>query len=146
MYHVNVSLPADSASLAGKNNDFILGPIFVSRQSGEGNAFRAAHFGLNWFQVPIFFCMKMSVLGLLDNGLGTREKIDKMRILWPDAVRNLELLHMDVHEARIFGPLLQLRPGTDLITGLLECAVDFVLVLLERSTIITAIFRVRLAV
>ena len=53
-----------------------------------------------------------------------------MGILWPDAVGNDKLLHMDVYEAGLLEPLLQFDPRTDLVAGLLERAVDYVVVLL----------------
>ena len=40
-----------------------------------------------------------------------------MGILWPDAVWNDKLLHMDVHEPGLLEPLLQLGLGTHLIAG-----------------------------
>jgi len=44
--HVNIVLPAVGPGLAGKNNDFLLGPLLVPRQSGKGNALIAARIGL----------------------------------------------------------------------------------------------------
>ena len=64
-----------------------------------------------------------------------------MGILWPDAVGNDKLLHVDVHEASISEPLLQLEPGTDLVAGLLECPIDFVVVPTKPSAVETAVFR-----
>jgi len=69
-----------------------------------------------------------------------------MVILWPDAVRNHKLLRADVHEAGVLEPVLQLGSGTGLVTGRLECTVDFVVVLLELGVVQTSVFGVRVAV
>ena len=44
---VNVAPPAIGADLAGKNNDFLLGPLLVPRQSGQCEALKAGRFGLS---------------------------------------------------------------------------------------------------
>ena len=64
-----------------------------------------------------------------------------MGILWPDPMGNDELLHVDVHEAGVLEPLLQLGAGTDLVTGLLERAVYFVVVPFESGAVETAVER-----
>ena len=69
-----------------------------------------------------------------------------MRILWPDTVGNDEFLHVNVHEASVLEPLLQLGSGTDLVALLFERAVDFVEILLERGAVEAAVFGVGVAV
>ena len=66
---------------------------------------------------------------------------DKMRILWPDAVGNDKLLHVDVYEAGVLELFLQLGPGPDLVAGFLERAVDFVIVPFYLGAVVTAVFR-----
>ena len=65
-----------------------------------------------------------------------------MGILWPDAVRNGELLHVDVNESSVPKPLLQFRPRPDFIAGRLKRAVYFAVVPLESGAVETAVFRV----
>lgn len=48
---------------------------------------------------------------------------------------------MNVHEARVLEAFLQLRTGTDLNTGLLKGAIDFLEVPLETSTLNAAVRR-----
>ena len=69
-----------------------------------------------------------------------------MRILWPDAIGYDEFLNMDVHETGVLEPFLQLGPGTDFVALLLERAVDFVVVPFESGAVVTAVFRLGVAV
>ena len=64
-----------------------------------------------------------------------------MVIFWPDAVRNDKLLHVDVHEAGLLEPLLQLGPGTNLVAGPFKRAVDFIVISLERGPFETVVRR-----
>ena len=69
-----------------------------------------------------------------------------MAILWPDAVGDDKLRHMDVDEARVLEPRLQFDSRADLVTSLLECAVDFVIVPFKPGVFEAAVFRERIAV
>ena len=44
-HHVNIAPPTIGAGLAGKDHDFLLGPILVPRQSSQGDALEAVRFG-----------------------------------------------------------------------------------------------------
>ena len=48
---------------------------------------------------------------------------------------------MDIHEASVLEPLLQIGPWTDAVAGLLERAEDFVVVPLESGAVEAVIFR-----
>ena len=63
-----------------------------------------------------------------------------MGILRPDTVRNNKPLHVDVYEAGVLEPLLQLGAGTDVVADFLERAVDFVVVPIESGALVTAVF------
>ena len=69
-----------------------------------------------------------------------------MGILWPDTVGNDKFLHVNVNETSVLEPLLQLGARTDFVTGPLKCSVDFVTVSFEPGTLVTAIYRVGVAV
>ena len=64
-----------------------------------------------------------------------------MGVLWPDTIREDELLYVDVHESGILEPFLQLGPGTDLVSRLFEGTQDFIVVALEISTVEATVFR-----
>lgn len=68
-----------------------------------------------------------------------REKADKIALLWPDAVGNQKLLHLDIHKTGPLEPLLQLRPWTDLIAGHFKCPVDFSVVLFKACALETVV-------
>lgn len=65
-----------------------------------------------------------------------------MGILWPRqyVLWNGKHLDVDDHQTSVLKLLLQLVAGTNLISGLLECAVDFAVVLWECNVIKTAAF------
>ena len=69
-----------------------------------------------------------------------------MWILWPDTIGNAKLLYVDVHEASVLEPLLQLSPRTGFVTSFLERSIDFIEILLEASAIKASVFRIRVAV
>jgi len=69
-----------------------------------------------------------------------------MAILRPDTKGNGELLHVNVHEASVLEPLLQLGPRTSFVTGLLKCTIDLTEILLEPGVFETAVLRVGVAV
>ena len=69
-----------------------------------------------------------------------------MRILWPDAIWNGKLLHVDVHEAGVFKPLFQFGPGSDLVPSIFKRAVNFVVEQLELGVVETSVLRRRIAV
>lgn len=54
---MNVAPPAIGAGLTGKNQDFILGPLLVPRQNGQGDALVAARFGLGLGPGAEFFLL-----------------------------------------------------------------------------------------
>ena len=59
-----------------------------------------------WDQVPTFFCTKrVNILLPLITIRRQEGRTDKIGILWPDAVRSDELLHVDVHETGFLEPL-----------------------------------------
>ena len=66
-HHVNVALATVSTGLAGRKNEFFLGPWLVPRQSGQVDALEAIRFACAWFQAPRFFCKKRSVLDHLSS-------------------------------------------------------------------------------
>lgn len=66
-----------------------------------------------------------------------------MAILWPDAVGNYKLFHVDVHEAGICEPLLQLGSWGGRIAGSVGRTLEFVIVPLEPCAVHTAVFRFR---
>mgnify|MGYP001367556659 CR=1 FL=1 len=69
-----------------------------------------------------------------------------MSILGPNAVRNDELLRMNVHETGLFEPLLQLGARTALIADFLERTSDFIEITFESGILEAAVCRVREAV
>ena len=69
-----------------------------------------------------------------------------MFVLWPDAIRNDELLRANVYETGIPEPLFQFDSGANLVTSILERTVDFLVVPFEPGAVNTAVFRLRVDV
>ena len=129
---MNFALSTICAGLAGENNDFLLRPILMSRQGGQGCALEASRFALGL--VPGTNFLLHEEVNFWFHTL-QRWETDKIGILWPDTVRNDKLLHVDVYEARLLEPLLQLGSRADVVAGFRECAMDFIIIPLKAGAL-----------
>ena len=137
---MDIVLSAIGTGLAGKNNDFFLGPILVPRPNGQCGALKAVRFGHGLVPCADFPLHEEVSAGLTCFGGIKRTKTNKMPILGPDTIGNDEFLHADVHKARFLEPLLELDPRTGFVASLVERAVEFVVAPENRSVVETAVF------
>ena len=133
---MNIALASVSAGLTGKSNYFFFGPVLVPRQDGKGSGL-VAGFGLRLGPGTKFLLYEQVSTGYCFRDI--EGKTDKMFILWPNAIGNDKLLYVDVDKTSVLEPSLQLGAGTDLVTGLLERAADFVVIPVEPSVLQTTV-------